>query len=477
MFVDELKQKTEHFVHCLIDAYGNDCSAELRSKYFQLIEQVSMVIETNPSADLNALRSILFTSSGIADAAQQLVGEKHSCGGLVISYGTDNYSEVLVCGNQQEIALGPNGEPTKLLVPMTENSIFDLASVTKIVTCLTVMRLHEKGIVDITKPVRYYDNRFVNIANLTLEEVLSFTPVLETSRRIDQLDQKSALDELFNVTFSTEPVPHPYSDIGAMVTKYILEAAVGESFDNIVHREVLSYVDGEYFFTDIPNHQICNTVNNNFERKIISSNYICDISTTLGSVHDPKAKVLDPDRKNLCGHSGLFATAIGMAKLSAAVLSGKIISLPTLNYIGTNRFGYCTEDGCYSQFLGLLCHTKHPLPSNSEVYELLSGNAFAIGGYTGNHYMIDSKNGLFSFFASNRCHNRITTIANSTNILRNTQGAILWPDGKNYVDNTRFAWDRDDVIHRVQYYALQLKFLDHLYSHNNSNQSCVIRKI
>lgn len=477
MSADKLKAKSELFVHCLIDACGKKGSTELRGRYSQLIEQVSAVVEANPSADVNDLRSILFTASGIADAAQRLVQEKHSCSGLVISYGTANYSEVLVCGNQQEVSLGANGELTEAPVPMTEDSIFDLASVTKIITCLTVMRLQEKGIVDITKPVRCYDSRFVNIANLTLEEVLSFIPVLKTVRRIDQLDQKAALDELFNVAYSNELTMRPYSDVGAMVIKYIIESAVGESFDQIVYREVLSHVDGECFFTDIPKHQIHKAVNNNFERKIVSGNYICDTKTMLGSVHDPKARVLAPDRKNLCGHSGLFATAIGMAKLSAAVLNGKIISLSALDFIGTNRFGYRSEDGRYSQFLGLLCHTKHPLPSDSEVYELLSDNAFAIGGYTGNHYMLDGKNGLFSFFASNRCHNRITAITNSTNILRNAQRKILWPDGEFYVDNTRFAWDRDEVIHRVQHYILQLTFLNYLHNHSDSNQKCVIRSI
>lgn len=477
MDANTLENKKQAFLRHLHHTFGPKMDEGIDHAYVRLVEQVNDLVKAHPMEDMPRLRSRLFDASGLKEAVNELVLEKKLCGGLVLSYGTADYWEVLTCGNQQEIAVDSDGVLIQESVPMDKNSIFDLASVTKVITCLTVMGLYEKGLIDIKKPVGDFDRRFVNIQELTLEELLSFTPGLRTQRRIDQLDIQSAKEELFQVTYSREPQLRPYSDMGAMVIKYILEAALQKPFVQIVEEQVLSHVEQGHFFVNIPENLLHMAVHNDLERKVISGKYSCKEGPLPGAVHDPKAGILEPQRRNLCGHAGLFASAVGMAKLGVAVLKGEIVQQKTLENIGTNRVGYQAEDGRYSQYLGLLCHTKHPDPSSSEVYELLSHRAFAMGGYTGNHFMLDGANGIFSFFGSNRCHNRVTTVVNSPEVARNDDNCILWTDGNAYVDSTRFAWDRDAVLHKMQDYTIQLSYLQTLCYSDDKSTGVVVRKL
>ena len=70
--------------------------------------------------------------------------DKSPCAGMVFAYGTSNYQEIITCGNQQEVICTKDGCFIDKPIPMTIDSIFDLSSVTKLLTCFTVMRLFEK---------------------------------------------------------------------------------------------------------------------------------------------------------------------------------------------------------------------------------------------------------------------------------------------------------------------------------------------
>lgn len=470
--------KRDEFLLRLKAHHGGACSDHITASYAKLTQQVLDVMDRNPGLTVAQMREKLFALSGIEESIKQFVSQRHLCSGLVIACGTANYQEVVVCGDQQEVIMEEDGTVRDARIPLSEKSIFDLASVTKIFTCFTLMRLQEQGKIDLKKPVRTYDKRFRNIPDVTIEELMSFSPTLRTSQRLEQLDQASALEELMSISCLREPQLRPYSDMGAMVLKHIVEEVTHLPFYSVVHREILSRFGDEEFFISIPDYLKDRIVNNNYERKLLADRYVCCSDVFPGKVHDPKARVFEKEQTNLCGHAGLFSTAMGMKELSVAVLRGELLSSESLLDIGTKRIGYVNEEGKHSQYTGLLCHTKHPIAANSEVYEILSEKAFAIGGYTGNHYMLDYVNGIFSFFASNRCHNRVTIISKAHDVQRNAKGDVLWPDGNNYVDATRFAWERDDVIHKAQYYALQLAFVEYLFAPDpKMTMTCLVRKL
>lgn len=473
---DKLLVKASQFLENLVSAYGTGCPSEIESRYQELIQMVLSMVEENPEADVQIIRDSLFRQHGIQKLAEQLVYRDEKCSGFVFAYGSEQYHEVLVCGDRQQVSTSDGVAFCEDRKPMVPDSIFDLASVTKVLTCFTILRLVDKGVLDLSEKISVYDDRFQGISDLTVEQLMSFQPTLKTSRRLDLLTAEEAKDELFHISYVDEQNLRPYSDMGAMVLKYVIERVTGTKFTDVVKKELLKDIDND-FYTKIPQSSIDRVVNNNYERKVISDRYSCDMAVVPGVIHDPKARVFQQDSTNSCGHAGFFATAPAMAKLSVMMLNGSLISNENLKRIGSNHVGYRTADGKYSQYLGLLCHTKHPVPENSEVYELLSKSAFAIGGYTGNHYMLDCENHVYSFFASNRCHNRITAVINSDAVRKDSDGHILWPDGKVYCDSSVFAWDRDFLIHKAQEYTLQIRFIEFAFQEESVCPHEIIRYV
>lgn len=89
--------------------------------------------------------------------------------------------------------------------PVTENTLVDLASLTKLFTAVAVMQMVEKGWIKLTDMVGQIDMRFSRLSRVSLEDVLCFRYSLQTPSRIDsQLDPAQAQDLLFEV----EPLNH-----------------------------------------------------------------------------------------------------------------------------------------------------------------------------------------------------------------------------------------------------------------------------
>ena len=203
-------------------------------------------------------------------------------------------------------------------------------------------------------------------------------------------------------------------------------------------------------------------VSNNYERRIANNNYCVIRDISKGMVNDGKARKLEKWCPRLYGHAGLFSTAADMGKFASMMLSGNLLDSQFVNKIGVNHTGKKNEDGTFSQFHGLLCYSKNPVAKNSEVNHWLSGNAFALGGYTGNQLTIDYRNQLYIFMASNRCNNRITSVS-GMDIVYEAGMTLEWPDGKRYICNKGYAFDRDEsVINPAIELAMKWRFLEWL---------------
>ena len=65
------------------------------------------------------------------------------------------------------------------------NSVFDLASLTKLFTGLCAMKLKEEGLLDLSRPVFSYDPRFTGLKDVTVGELMAFAVELRTPGRVD----------------------------------------------------------------------------------------------------------------------------------------------------------------------------------------------------------------------------------------------------------------------------------------------------
>ena len=95
-----------------------------------------------------------------------------------------------------------------------ENSVFDLASLTKLFTGLCALKLKEEGLLDTGRSVFSYDSRFAGLKDVTVDQIMTFTTELKTPGRVDECrDREEALRCLFGTVSTGVPKGRAYSDI------------------------------------------------------------------------------------------------------------------------------------------------------------------------------------------------------------------------------------------------------------------------
>ena len=222
-----------------------------------------------------------------------------------------------------------------------ENSIFDLASVTKLFTGLGVMRLREDGLLDFSRPVSAYEPRFTNLGGVTVGELTAFEVTVKTPERLDACpDRESALRTLFASGQGERPEGRRvYSDIPAMILKYVIEKAAGAPFYEYIREIILEPAGMTETWAKVPEGRIADCQDYGREHRIEGARRILRTDWRPGVPHDPKAAVLQGDTGDLCGHAGLFSTTADMVRFCRAVLAEKIVSGASLREMAVNRTG------------------------------------------------------------------------------------------------------------------------------------------
>ena len=356
----------------------------------------------------------------------------------------------VACGAGERTETAMDGE-------VTGQSVFDLASVTKLFTGLCAMKLKEEGLLDFGRPVCYYDSRFRGLKERTVEELMAFSVTVRTPVRLDACpDRESALEALFAAEGLAEQERRAYSDIPAMVIKYIVEAAGGMPFFECVRKTVLEPAGMTETWAKVPAERIGDCQVYDREHRIENGRYILREGLKKGVPHDPKAAVLQGDSGDLCGHAGLFSTMPDMIRFCRAVLAEKIVSGNSLREIAVNRTGRKRPDGTYTQYLGLQCYVRHPEQYHSEIPVYMGRNAFGIGGFTGNHVSMDPLRGLFTVFLGNRVKNRLTVLIpeagkDLTDYGLNADGSgfFRWTDGEVIPSSVKYVHQKDAHLHRA----------------------------
>ena len=342
--------------------------------------------------------------------------------------------------------------------PLTTDSIFDLASLTKLFTALLVMRLREEGRLDLAYPVTHYAPQFVHLDGTTVDQVLGFEIALTTTARVDtQKTPEAGRALLFDIR-PGEVTGRAYSDMHAMVLKHVIEGAAQEDYASLLQRLILHPLEMNHTYLVVPEERrgLCVSCNN--EHRIERGQYIRRSGIAPGTPHDPKARVLYPEP---CGHAGLFATAGDMVKLCQGLLRYAVISRDSVLFMSRNRTGRLRPDGTYQQYLGAQCYVKHPVQRHSEVPVYESDKAISLSGFTGHHLSVDVETGVFALFLGNRVQNRLTVLVPEAGksitdygLAADGTGRILWPDGTWIDSSVNYVYQKDVHFHQAVAEAL-----------------------
>jgi CubicO group peptidase (beta-lactamase class C family) len=199
--------------------------------------------------------------------------------------------------------------------PMTLETIFDLASLTKVVATTTaVMKLVEQGKIRLNDPVAKYLPEFGQNGkeDITVRQLLTHYSGLGPD-----LDLKTiweGKETAYRMAFGEAPEAPPgsrfsYSDVNFIVLGALVERVSGETLDKYCERRI---------FAPLKMMHTRFTPPAALRPKIAPTQYDENEHMLRGVVHDPTARRMG----GVAGHAGLFSTADDLAKFSQALLNG-----------------------------------------------------------------------------------------------------------------------------------------------------------
>jgi serine-type D-Ala-D-Ala carboxypeptidase len=275
------------------------------------------------------------------------------------------------------------------------STLFDLASLTKVVATTTVsMLLYQRGLLDLDAPVTAIVPEFTTAPekdprrhNVTLRMLLAHSSGLPAYEKL--FLKARTRGELLHSAFTTPLAANPatrtdYSDIGFIILGIALERLADESLDRFCQREIFAPLSMTSTTFNPPievRAQIPPTANDQtFRNKIIQ-----------GEVQDENASILG----GVAAHAGLFSSAEDLAKFAQAMLNqGRPIFRPETVALFTRRE---PAPPATSRALGW---DTPSTPSQSGKY--FSPNSFGHLGYTGTSLWIDSTTQLSITLLTNR---------------------------------------------------------------------------
>ncbi len=281
-------------------------------------------------------------------------------------------------------------EPERL--PMTTDTVFDLASLTKpIATATSVLRLVDEGRLQLAEPVVTYWPEFGqrDKGRITIYQLLTHQSGLAAANALS--DFRDGPQRMWERVAASGLRAAPgsrflYSDIGYLVLGHVVERVSGESVAHFSQQQV---------FTALGLRETGYLPDAAFRERAAPSERR-EGRWLRGEVHDPRAAELD----GVAGHAGLFSTAEELAVIAQWLLEGPASGRTILSErtIAAMTAGYPVPGG----LRGLGWDVRSAYSSNRG--QELSDQAFGHGGFTGTSLWVDPRDQLIVVFLSNRLH-------------------------------------------------------------------------
>ena len=329
--------------------------------------------------------------------------------------------------------------------PMTLDTVFDLASLTKVVaTTTSVMILMEEGKVRLNDRVSTFVPGFERYgkAEITLRHLMTHTSGLRPD--VDLADMWSGTETAIALAVEEVPASVPgerfvYSDINYFLLGDIVRRVSGMTLDRFAHERIFAPLGmKDTMFTPPASLQARLAPT----ESCTALGWPCagpDMKMLRGVVHDPTARRM----AGVAGHAGLFSTAADLAIFCRMLLDGgtyrgtRILSPLTVAKMTTAAPSKAASPSGERNTRGLGWDMDSSFSSNRG--ELLPLGSFGHTGFTGTSLWMDPATSMFVVFLSNRVHPdgkgdvtplraRVATVAASaiSSVPANLRSAAVW---------------------------------------------------
>jgi len=220
-------------------------------------------------------------------------------------------------------AVGPPAEP------MTEDTMFDVASLTKVVaTTTSVMQLVESGRLRLVDRVSQHIPGFGRYGkgDITIRHLMTHTSGLRPDLELEV--EFNGRDEAIRRAIEEVPLARPderfiYSDINFFLLGDIVRRVSGEALDIYARAHIFEplRMTDTMFLPPAPLRSRIAPTERCRERAWPCAADRTDVPFLRGVVHDPTARRMD----GVAGHAGLFSTAADLSRFCRMLLNGGIL--------------------------------------------------------------------------------------------------------------------------------------------------------
>lgn len=237
-------------------------------------------------------------------AARDGVIVTHAAGGHALRY--ESYD--LVTDTAVEL---PEAEQ----VAMTTDTIFDVASMTKLFTAMVATQLAESGDLDLDATVVTYLPEFAATdpakAPITVKQLLTHISGMKSWLPLyAQPDNPARMRAIYDAELRREPgTGYEYSDLNLITLGAIIEVITESTLDAEVARRITKPLGLTDTGFNPPESEL---------HRIAATEYRAGAGVTRGRVHDENAASFG----GVVGHAGIFSTARDIAVFAQTILNG-----------------------------------------------------------------------------------------------------------------------------------------------------------
>jgi CubicO group peptidase (beta-lactamase class C family) len=292
-------------------------------------------------------------------------------------------------------------------IPATVDTIYDLASISKLFTTTAAMILFDQGKFQLDDPVAKYIPEFAQNGkeSVTIKQLLTHTSGFEPDIPFYQMSgtREEKLQQLYKHGLQSAPgTTYVYSDLNMITLGALVERLSGEREDVFVKEHItdpLGMKDTMYNPPASLKERIAATEEEPWVNR----------GLVWGSVHDENAWALD----GVAGHAGVFSTAKDLATLAHIYINdgkydGKQILKPETVKLMLQNYN--------TRFPGDDHALGWELGQGWYMDALSDGNTFGHTGYTGTSIVVNPNNKTVAILLTNRVHPTRNTV--STNQTR-----------------------------------------------------------
>ena len=285
--------------------------------------------------------------------------------------------------------------PRERWIPASRDTIFDLASLTKVFTAVAVMQQVEEGRIELDAPVASYIPAFAQNGKggITVRQLLTHTSGLQPTLSLYEMPGSRA--DRIAAVYAVKPQAPPgteyiYSDLNYITLGELVATVAGAPLDEVLASTVTEPLGmDDTMFTPPAS----------LRERIAATEYEPWVNRGMvwGKVHDENAWALG----GVAGHAGLFSTAGDLAIFAQMLLNGgtyggtRVLQPETVRAVLTNYNGEYPGD---EHGLGF------SLGQHWFMDAMTTPVTFGHTGYTGTSLVVDPLSHSFAILLSNNVH-------------------------------------------------------------------------